>query len=210
LGVDGGFKDLGPNVQLVFHNNAAANKVDYFLRRSIHTGVRLLPSGDASVSTRLVVRNTAPKGPPSYFLGPGMEGDPPGMNRMLLGFVIPRGSKRLSLSVDGRLRRPFRGEDEGLPVLWDVVEVRAGRSRVVTVRYEIPTAWDTSSDHSSFTMTLVPQALAQPDDFSLTITPPDAFSVTEMGERTRDESGSFGARGRLQSVRPFTVEMSRR
>ena len=39
LGANGDYSHLGPNVQMVFHNNFAANKVDWFLQRHVETNI---------------------------------------------------------------------------------------------------------------------------------------------------------------------------
>jgi hypothetical protein len=176
LGLDGGFSRYGPNVQLVFNNNAAANKVDYYLRRSIHTEVRLSEIGDASISTRVILRNYAPKGPPSYFLGPGIKGDPAGMNRMLLGFLLPQGSKQVTMQVDGRGRRYFRGRDGGYPVVWDVVEIPPGQRRTVEVGYDVQSLGLTTDD-PTLAMTLLPQPSQTPANYSIKVCGPSGYKL---------------------------------
>ncbi|MFP5299487.1 MAG: DUF4012 domain-containing protein, partial [Actinomycetota bacterium] len=50
-GLSGDPRHYGPNVQMVFHNNFAANKVDYFLRRTQEITMVLDERGNADVVT---------------------------------------------------------------------------------------------------------------------------------------------------------------
>ena len=177
LGTAGDFSAYGPNLQLVFHNNAAGNKVDYLLERGIRTRVELDPDGDATVTTTAVLDNTAPPGPDSYLLGPGIRGDSAGLNRMYLNFLLPRKAEPVLFKVDNKPIRPFQHQEAGYPVVWSLLEIASGQTAEATVVYRIPDAADITSQGGHFDMTLVPQAVARADRLALTVIAPRGYEA---------------------------------
>jgi hypothetical protein len=204
LGAAGDFTTAGPNLQLVFHNNAAANKVDYFLQRTIQTRVRLDEEGDARITTTAVLKNDAPPGPDSYLLGPGIGGDTAGLNRMYLSFLLPKAAQLEAFAVDQKSVIPFQHQEAGYPVAWSLVEVSSGETARVTVDYTVPDAADISDGGGTFDFTLTPQATARPDRYFLTVSGPQGYEVTAGSLRDENAKGSFSSRGSL--VRPLSIE----
>jgi hypothetical protein len=190
LGVDGDYTALGPNLQLIFHNSYASNKVDYFLEQRIHTSVRLASSGTADVTTTTVLDNRAPSAPSSSLLGPGqIKSDTVGINRSTLEFLLPRGAKVRSFAVEGKRVRPVVDYEAGFPVAWKLVEVPAGKSKRVTVSYTIPEALTPPQDGSDFSMSLVPQTTVNPPSFSLTVVPPYGYELEPVQGATTTSGG---------------------
>ena len=204
LGAGGDFTQDGPNIQLVFHNNAAANKVDYFLQRTIRTRIRLDNEGNARVTTTAVLKNNAPPGPESYLLGPGIRGDTAGLNRMYLSFLLPKGAEVDDFKVDNSWVVPFQHQELGYPVVWHLVEVPAGETARVTVDYLVPDAADIASDAGEFDFTLVPQASARPDPYSVTVVGPNGYEVAGVPTVDENPGDTFSSRGSL--VRPLSIE----
>jgi hypothetical protein len=169
LGADGWIPAGQDNVQMVFSNNYSVNKVDYYLRRAIQTDVQLNDDGSARVTTSATITNDAPPGPASLLLGPGIEGDPPGLNRMLLNFLMPRGSFVESFTIDGESTFPIEYRDGAFPVAGYVLEVPAGETLEATVVYSMPDAVERGGESDSFSLTLLPQALVNPDHVSLSV-----------------------------------------
>jgi hypothetical protein len=196
LETDGSFAGLGDNIQLVFHNNVTVNKVDYFLERSIDTRIELTERGQARVTTTVTLGNNAPKGPPSLLLGPGIAGDPVGLNRMYLNFVLPRAAKIMGLTIDGRKTSPLRGTEAGYPVAWEVVEIPAGETSEVRIAYVIEKAFD-PDDESSFSLSLVPHPGVTEDPLSVSITPPAGFAY-EGGQAALESSGALDRTKRIE------------
>jgi hypothetical protein len=179
LGVAGSFSSLGPNVQYVFHNNVGANKVDYFLRRSIATTVRLTQQGSARVITSATLTNLAPAGPRSDLLGPEVSGLPPGASRMFLNVVLSRGAEVDAYGVDGELKPTLLSDEAGYPAVWDIVVVPPGETVEVTVGYTVPNAYDASANAPKFDFVLFPQSTIRPDRFSLTVAAPYEFKIVD-------------------------------
>jgi hypothetical protein len=167
----------GSNVQLVFHNNAAGNKVDYFLERRIKTRVELDPAGNATITTTVALDNNAPPGPASYLLGPGIRGDAIGLNRMYLSFLLPRQAELVRFGINSSPVRPFQHQEAGYPVVWSLVEVPSGESAEATVVYRVPDAADITSHGGQSSMAFVPQATGRPDRLSLRVTAPPGYDL---------------------------------
>ena len=213
LEADGGYEAAGPNVQLVFHNNAVPSKVDYFLRRTIDTEVRVTDTGEALVTTKVTLRNTAPAGPPSLLLGPNIEGDPvglrndePGMNRMFLDVMLPKGARYENYRVDGKQRLAPRDFEAGHPVVWELLTIDAGDTTVIEVLYSSKHMVELDRSGGTFDMTLVPQTTVFPDRYSFTLIPPVGYEVVAGGG---EPAPVFEAAGILESDVELDLSFSR-
>lgn len=201
------YGEFSPNVQVVFHNNYSANKVDYFLRRDTETVIRLRRGGIAEVETTVTIRNTAPSGPPSLLLGPARAyrpNDPPGMNRMLFNILMPAGSGVLSWNQNGRDVEPIIYEDEIHPVAWNVLEVPAGETTTVRLRYELDDAYQVSDSGAVFDFSMFPQPLVVPERYRLSIQAPDGYFVGVPGE---DHAVQYRQSGSLVAPAKVSVEI---
>jgi hypothetical protein len=209
VGASGDFVDYGPNVQMVFNNNYSANKVDYYLRRRLHTTVQLTSSGEAVVHTEVALRNYAPSGPPSTLLGPSIPGDPPGLNRMILNFLLPQQARSVKLTNDGHKAFPLSYRDSGRPLYWDLLSLRPGEKKIESLSYRVPGAARISGTHGDFRFVLFPQATVIPDRSSLTILPPSGWTISD----TRGAAVIQGAAtisGYFSTPEPVEVRLSRR
>ncbi len=213
LGADGGYEPAGPNVQLVFNNNAVPSKVDYFLRRTIDTEVRLTETGEALVTTKVTLRNTAPDGPPSLLLGPNIEGDPkglrndkPGMNRMFLDILLPKKAHYEDFRFNGKSRLAPMDHEAGHPVVWELLTIPAGETTVLEVLYSSKQMAEVDPGGGSFDMTLVPQTTVFPDRYSFTLVPPVGYAVVD---EAGNEVTTFEATGTLEGDIEFDLSLTR-
>jgi hypothetical protein len=181
---DGDYEVPDGNVQMVFNNNYSANKVDYYLSKHVEMRVVLDADGDANIATTTRLMNDAPTGPPSLLLGPNPTyhpDDPPGMNRMLINVLLPRGADTEAWTSGGTTREPFVYDDEKHPVAWDSLALEAGAELDAKLTYQVPEMADLASDGGRFHMTLFPQATVNPHAFSFTLVAPHGFLVREAG-----------------------------
>jgi hypothetical protein len=199
--VDGGYNSYGPNVQMIFNNNLAANKLDFFMDRSINTKVVVDDSGDALVTTAVQVHNEAPSSG-SALLNSGIPSDPPGLNRLFLNAMLPKDAQVRRLTVDGQLRPEVPDDEDGFPTVWDVVELESGQSSTMKVTYVMEDAFT----DANFALTMIPQTAAQPDSFSLEVQAPDGFRVSITGPDPSN-SGSTSVNGVLDAVRTFAIDL---
>lgn len=195
-----GWLTLGQsNVQMVFSNNYSVNKVDYYLQRSIDTKVELNDDGSAQVTTTVTVENQAPTGPPSLLLGPGIEDDPPGLNRMVLNVLMPKGSFVQDFSLDGEPTVPIEYNEGAFPVAGYIIDIPAGETAIAKLHYTMPDALDVAGGRGTFSFTLFPQATVNPDAFSLSVA---------AAEGSLD-SASTKSSGVLDQSRSLRVSLSR-
>ncbi len=200
LGVTGDYGDAGRNPQLVFANNYGANKIDYYLRRDARTEIKLQSSGDAVVTTKVTLRNTAPSTPPGVLIGVGSETDPPGLNRMQICFLLPRGSDLGGLTIDRAERSPLVYSDDNHPVAWSVIDIGAGESVKVELEYVIPEAAIVAGGTGAFEFTLVPWASVVTEDFGLSVSAPPGY--------TFPEGRVFNAEGKLEAPLGIRLQLT--
>jgi hypothetical protein len=199
--VDGSYDSYGPNVQMIFNNNLAANKLDYFMDRSIDTKIVIEDNGDALVTTAVEVHNEAPASG-SALLNSGIPSDPQGLNRLFLNAMLPRDARVQKVTVDGQLRSEVPDDEDGFPTVWDIVELEAGQSSTMKVTYVVEGAFA----DANFELTMIPQTVAKPDSFSLEVQPPDGFSSSITGPDPAN-SGTTSVNGELDVVRTFTIDL---
>jgi hypothetical protein len=205
--VAGTYDNYGPHVQMVFNNNLAASKVDYFLRRSINTNIVIANDGSAEVTTSIKLRNRAPSSD-SALLDRAIESDPPGLNRLFLNAMLPQGAQLHTVSVGGEARPAVTDDEAGFPTVWDIVVLEAGDSTTMKVSYRLPNALDTSEGRSGMDWTLVPQATVVPDKFSVRVQAPDGFAASIEEERGGQEPAA-SLKGKLSSVRALRIQLER-
>lgn len=202
LGADGGLIDEPSGSQLIFHNNYAPNKVDYFLDRSVDTEIEVTPDGDALVETTFYMDNKAPKGPPSALLG---DSDiRPGTNRMALHFLLPMGAEASSLMINGTPRSLFLFEDAGHPVVWDVLEIPPGGQAQATLLYTVRDFATLAGPGNGLSFKLLSQPGARPESYSLTVTAPGGF-VIESASGSGEASSTFHEDGLLRGHATFDL-----
>lgn len=201
LGADGNYASLGPSVQLVFNNNYAVNKVDYFLFRMVETKVELQSEGGATFTTSVTVENRAPSGPPSILLGRGSDGLSPGANRMVLAAALPRGAEVERIDRNGETLTPFTYEDSGHMVVWDRLTVPPGGTERLMFVYSI--GGPPMGSGGELSLTLVPQTTVNPERFSFELIPAPGSQVIEATGAVILGGRAF-AGGKLVEPRPMS------
>jgi len=209
LDADGGVLQEGRNAQLVYHNNFAANKVDYFLKRRIETTVRLDERGGARVRTDVAMKNEAPGGPPSPLLGPGVRGEETGLNRMLLEFLLPEGARVKALTIQGRSIPPWIEREGRLPAVSEILGLPAGGHKQASLTYFIPDAASWAGGRGRFSMTLLPHATVTPDHFLLKVIPPEGFRAESVGAELSPVGGAVRMEGELDGKKRLAVRVTR-
>ncbi|HEY7873546.1 MAG TPA: DUF4012 domain-containing protein [Actinomycetota bacterium] len=205
LGVDGSYARFGPNIQMVYGNSNLASKVDYYLSRSIETTIQVNESGSARARTTITLDNDAPKGPPSLLLGPVTQEHAPGLNRSLLHFLLPEGARVNEFLVDGRAKARFKLREQDHPVVWNVVDVPAGKSAEATIDYTFSLGSTISPDDGGeLDFTLFPQTTLTPDTYSITVVPPPGYVGSGDGLEA-SENGYLRAKGTLEEPVRFSI-----
>ncbi|MDQ3983394.1 MAG: DUF4012 domain-containing protein [Actinomycetota bacterium] len=210
LEADGDYTRFGPNLQMVFHNNFAANKIDYFLQREVETTVTLTQEGEARVETVLTLDNAAPDGPPSVLLGNrAFTPYAPGLNGMFVNFLLPEEAQVYRFLVDGEQSPYILHRDGRFPVAWDLVEIPAGGTRTVLVRYRVQGVLQTDGDETTFSMALFPQALVRPDEVQLTVRAPEGVVLVPEAPDDGAATETFTTSGPLDETLEVRLRLER-
>ena len=175
LGVAGDYRRAGPSVQLLFNNNFAANKVDYFLHRDVNTEIDLREDGSADVDVEITLTNEAPTAPGSVLVRPLRDELPTGINDMTLYLLMPRGARATSLVVDGVDTNILRGMEGAFPVAWQVLGIEPQDTATLSLSYR----WPQAIEDGSFELTLWPQATARPDSYEVTVAAPAGSALVD-------------------------------
>lgn len=191
LGSDGSLSGRTKNLQLIWHNNLAGNKVDYFLSRDIATSVELTETGRARVETTLTLTNRAPAGPPSVLLGSALLGVRPGYNQMELNVLLPKDARVKRFKLGAKKLTASPDEEAGFPVLTRKLTLKPDEQVRVVIVYVIPDA----VDEDVLSLTLLPQAWARTDSFSLVIEPPEGMLIKPADRPQADAEGSLELSG---------------
>ncbi|MGH8985432.1 MAG: DUF4012 domain-containing protein, partial [Acidimicrobiia bacterium] len=180
LEVAGDVSPLRSDSLLVTTQNAAGNKLDYYLERRVRYAIRLVPfdgAHRAGVSGRLEVElaNTAPSdGLPRVVSGPYDERFVAGENRTFLSLYTPAGFD--SVSLDGQDVGLEAGTELGRNVFSSFVSVFAGTTRTLAVDLTgtvdlRPGGW--------YALDLPRQPSLHPDVVSVSIRVPDGWRIAD-------------------------------
>ncbi len=203
------YTEHDPNVQMVFNENVAGNKVDYFLHRTVETTVRVKEDGSAEVTATATLNNKAPTGPPSLLLGPGFKTDPIGLNAMYINFLLPDNSQIEQFLINDRRLRPLKLREEDHPIASEIVLVEAGETGTTSITYTVPEAAEIEDGEGSLEWTLWPQTTINPDRYELTINPPYGYRI-EGTEGVSPNEAALEASGALDQPRTFTANFEER
>lgn len=204
--VDGDYARYGPNVQIVFHNNYSANKVDYYLTRDVETRIKL-ERDSAQVESTITMTNSAPEGPPSLLLGPSKtysKNDPPGLNRMLLNALLPESAESIEFGSGEDRTDPILYDDEAHPVPWKVVEIPAGEKVVFRLSYRLAEPYEAVDDGIRFAFTQFPQPAVNSDSFTITVDAPPGYGLVTNKNLDGAPRPGFRAQGTLDA--PSTID----
>lgn len=210
LDATGAYEKSSSNTLMVFHNNYSVNKVDYFLRRKVNTRIKLDGEGRGVATSVITVRNEAPDGPPSLLLGPGIEGDEPGTNRMVLSTLLPQFSEPEKVLIDGNEAPLFTWNEENNPVTWNLVELGPGEEKTITVRYRLFKPFVNTSAGIRFALDLVPQTTVNPDQFELSVAAPPGFAFAKEVAGPDPVVQEFTDSGELNVRREYRLNLVRR
>lgn len=174
LGIGGALEPPVADGLLVVTNNASANKLDTYLRRSI-TYEGVVVEGQLRTTATVRLTNSAPAGLPDD-VGGNPFGLPVGTNRSYLSIYSPLGAT--AATVDGRPRRLDVDLEAGWQVHSTVVDIPPGGEVVVTV--ELRGALDPDQPYSLW---LRSQPMVLPDVVRVTIDGAEGALVRSHGPR---------------------------
>ena len=191
---------------LVTTQNAAGNKLDYYLRRQVGYTLRLDPVGgsrDARVDGRLDVRldNTGPdSGLPQIVIGPYDPRFAPGENRSYVSVYTPLAATGATL--DGHPEPVYTGTEVGRNVYSAFLSLPARSSHTLAVNVSGSVHLDADG---WYTLTLVRQPMLNPDDVAVTLEAPAGWRFAAL--RGLEQAGENRATGRFRLDHTTTVRV---
>lgn len=133
----------GPYLAVVTQN-AAASKLDYWLRRRTSYSVQRLPNGAGAVTIVVRVTNTAPDGLTAYVRNradePNSDGNPGAQNSIWLSVYTGRDSLFAGARLDGQPIGLTTGSEAGLPVVSTYLTIDRGQTRTLELKVLEPQA----------------------------------------------------------------------
>ncbi len=157
----GGALPRGPGAYLaVVSQNAAASKLDYWLRRSTDYRLVRKPDGSADVTVTVRITNAAPAGLPYYVRqrqDPGRPSvdNPTEQNALSLSIYTGVGSDYTGGTLDGRPVAFAAGQEDGHSVATTYVTVNRGATSTVVLHVTEPVAGKV--------LTVRPQPMVEPE-----------------------------------------------
>jgi hypothetical protein len=214
-GVAGEFGTRDGDFFGVVHSNAAANKVDFFLRQGLTYDVRLRPDGTAEAEAGLTLVNTAPAGAPAgYVFGPyeglQVDGRPlePGEDRTWTQFYCARRCVLTGAAEDGADTILEAHRENGLAVHAGFIEVKPSQSRRVALSLHLPDGWEGDDASGSYRLRVQGQPTLA-SSVMVTIRVPEGMAIASTSPSMQVRDGVATWRGSLEGTRDFEVRFQR-
>lgn len=165
VGIDGALPSLaGRDGLAVVNNNATANKIDSFLRRTVQYDASFdAADGTVTATATITLTNTAPSsGYPDYVIGSEFIDVPLGTNRTLLSIYSPL--QQVGTELDGDTVGLSRSSELGWNVYSLPLDLAPGETRTLVVQLR---GTITSPDYE---LVLRPQPLPIEERVAITVT----------------------------------------
>lgn len=200
-GVAGGIAEPDGDYLSVVGNNAAANKVDFYMHRRVRYDVELQTDGSVDGQATVTLTNEAPtSGQPRYVIGPNaVEGIKAGENSTILAVYCAPDCQLDSFHRDGT-EQPVGTEREfGRPVFTSNERLESGETTELSYRWTVPEVWQ-GGNAGTYRLVFDEQPQIHPTELEIRFTVPDGAEVVdasagfEQRERTLVWTGQPSAR----------------
>jgi hypothetical protein len=215
-GAAGAFGPHGGDFFGVVLQNAAANKIDYFLHEQVRYEVSLGAAGSASAAATVAFRNAAPAGAkPSYSLGPSdvpaaqRLGLHPGESRDWTAFYCSSGCRMLMAEDDGRPGALGAYREKGMSLYADYLSVMPQRTRTIDLRLALQSVWIGDPAGGTYRLRLQGQHTINGTSAALVVHAPDGMHISWTSIPMRVEGGTASWEGDLSSIRDFEIRFER-
>lgn len=198
-GVAGGFPSGGSPFVGVFSQNAAANKMDYYMRRKIDVSAKVVSRQEMDVTAAIELRNTGPsKGPPRIVLGPN-EGlsYPPGSNRSLLSIYVSLDARVGTVEVNGRVTPAGSERSPHAAISSLYVDIPPGESTVIEVHWTQPLDPAIRQSGRDLQFVVVSQPTPVPDVVNFALVA-EGYTVVTPGNEVRSDRAVRGFKAWLR------------
>lgn len=206
LGVTGELLNPAGDYLSVIVNNTAANKVDYYMGRTVQYTVRLHEDGSAEATARVTFTNNAPsEGLPKHVIGPNVDGLGAGDSRSLVSVFCTRRcdvtDAEPPLGEDG-----FRRERElGHTVFTTSLDVASGEEKALELTWELPNIWAPDDGGGLYRLTVQAQPTIRPTRYLVTVVAPDGMVISDAGDEMEMDGTEASWSGEVRGDRVFDV-----
>ena len=178
-GIAGQLKNPEGDYLGVFSNNAAANKVDYYMDTSIRYEVTLDADGSAAALTSVELTNSAPtEGLPAYIIGPFDKRFVAGENRSFVSSYYAEGSQLDKFSAPEELIEVIGSQEElGHPVFSTFIRTESGGSSRLDYETSLPEGWEAVGGSGRYTLMYQGQNTIRPAQLQVLVHLPQGASL---------------------------------
>ena len=181
-GASGRLLDPAGDYLAVVANNAAGNKVDFYLDRSIRHEVALQPDGRAEVTTEITFVNEAPsEGVVPYVIGPFEDVSAAGEQVMFLSVYAPGDARLLGAEENGQPGTGGIEHELGHPVAWTNLRIASGDTATLRYRWRIPEVWTGTDRAGLYRLTFQRQPTIRPTRLEVRVSPPPGTELRGGG-----------------------------
>jgi hypothetical protein len=196
VGAAGRFGAAGGDVLSVIQNNAAANKVDYYVSRHMSYSIQLGAQGTGLATARVELANDAPlRGASTYVLGPHGVVSGRGEHVSYTTLYCASACELESATRDGRVEPQQVGRELGLTSLQDYVRVPSGTSSSLSYRLNLPHAWSGGGTSGAYRLTFLNQPTIRPTSLRVDVQLPEGMRFAGSNLPMRASGGSVSWRG---------------
>ena len=175
-GVAGRFVAPAGDAFGVIQNNAAANKVDYYVSRRISYSIQLGAEGTGLATAELELRNDAPlEGASVYVLGPHGDVSERGEHVSYTTIYCASSCALEAATRDGRTEPQQIGEELGFTTMQDYVHVASRASTTLSYRLNVARAWTGSRTAGVYRLTFLNQPTIRPTRLRVDVQLPDGM-----------------------------------
>jgi hypothetical protein len=190
-------------------NNLGANKVDYFVNRTVTYDVQLHPGGEADATATVRFDNEAPThGQPVYVIGPHPGASEVGENVVLTSVYCASGCEVRDFRRDGR-PQPLSVEEElGHPLVRSVSGIASKETERLAHRWHLSEAWKGATGYGSYHLTFQGQPTIRPTRLEVAIRAPEGMEITRTDPEMEIEGGIARWRGKPGDLAMFRVDFA--
>ena len=208
-GLDGALATSGDLLAVVV-NNAAGNKIDYFLDERITYDIELGAEGSGIATSSATFTNESPtRGQPAYVIGPYDEAFAAGENVSYVSTYCAQ-----SCLLDGFRRDGARDEvgaevELGHPVYPTVVRLTSGATQELAYSFSVRRAWDGDDQSGHYRLTLLGQTTIRPTQVHLSVRVPEGMEIAETSPGMEAGDGRAIWNGAAEGRMTFDVWFER-
>lgn len=174
LSVSGALEDPSSDAVMVVAQNLGQDKLDYWMRRSIHHECEV-GAEEATCVTTVVIRNQAPAGLTRY-----VAGSPYGISTSFVEIYVPETAEILAGGRDGEPQDVLVDQEDGYRALGFEFALERGEDTTLSISYRLPL------DGGDYALRITPQPLAHDAAINLELSAAPGSLFTGAGAYSQE------------------------